>query len=219
MGTHMRSCSFGLLLVLGRAGSCAIAVPSQASLARKDRDFADRQRIQARAGFLPQGAVNIGYAYNSPDFQDRGTFSFVALNGIREFTALGNVLREIDTFGRLRADYARAKANQQAAVAGAYYRLLLARHLVDAIRSSPEESRHLALFLRAGLRAPEGDFPCRPAALAADSHDGVVDHFRHGALGDRRDRRRDRVAGAFSTRDAGVVLPTQARGSVGLREK
>lgn len=133
----------------------ALAVPSTVSLARKDRDIADLDRTQARAGFLPQSAITSGYAYNSPSRADRSVQSFVALNGAREFTALANIFQEIDTSGRLRADYARARAGQQVAaaslaiaerdlkraVASAYYRLLLARHVRDAIRTSLEESQ------------------------------------------------------------------------------
>lgn len=133
----------------------ALAVPSAVSLARKDRDIADLDRIQSRAGFLPRSAITSGFARNSPNLSDRSTQSFVALNGSREFTALANIFQEIDISGRLRADYARARAGQQVAaaslsiaerdirraVAAAYYRLLLARHLSDAIRNSLEESR------------------------------------------------------------------------------
>ncbi len=172
MGISWRSYSSGLLLVLGCAGLClgqqqedaltleecirkALAVPSPVSLARLEREIADREQVQARAGFLPQAGINLGYTYNSPNLLDRSAFSFVALNGIREFVALGNIFQELDTSGRLRADSARARASQQAAaaslgiaerdlkraVAAAYYRLLLARRLVDAIRASLEESR------------------------------------------------------------------------------
>jgi outer membrane protein TolC len=132
----------------------AISVPSQVSLARRDREIADRDRAQARAGFLPHSAASLGYAYTSPSQMDRSTFSFVAANGIREFIGLASIFQEIDTSGRIRAEYARAKAGQDVAstslaiaerdlkraVAAAYYRLLLARHLVDVIRSTLAES-------------------------------------------------------------------------------
>jgi outer membrane protein TolC len=74
---------------------------------------------------------------------------------VREYTALGNVVMDIDTSGRLRAAMARARADQAAAaaalalserdvkraVAAAYYRTLLARHLAQATRDSLEEAR------------------------------------------------------------------------------
>lgn len=147
----------------------ALEVPSQVSLARQERDIADRGRVQARAGFLPQSAVNLGYTYNSPNLLDRSIFSFVARNGIREFVALSSIFQEIDTSGRLRADYARAKAGQDAAaaslaiaerdlkraVSAAYYRLLLARHLVDAIQASLDESENFER--RAKLLSESGE--------------------------------------------------------------
>lgn len=133
MKTYWRFHSVGLAAALVCAGACfgqrpqpltldecirrALSVPSAVSLARQDRIIAERERIQARAGFLPISGVNFGYTYNSPALQDRSTFSFVALNGVREFVILGNIFQEIDTSGRLRADYARARANQQASAA------------------------------------------------------------------------------------------------------
>ena len=132
----------------------ALSVPSAVSIARRDREIADRDRAQVRAGFLPQSVASFGSVYTSPSRQDRSTFSFVAANGIREYVGLANIFQEIDTSGRIRAEYARAKAGQDAAtaslaiterdlkraVAAAYYRLLLARHLVDVIRSALAES-------------------------------------------------------------------------------
>jgi outer membrane protein len=136
----------------------ALSVASPVSLARKQQEIADRQVLQARAGFLPQGAIQAGHTYNSPNRQDRTAFSFVALNGIREFVGLGQIFEEIDTSGRLRAEFARARAVREAASAGvgvaerdlrravssAYYRLLLARRLASAIRESLNESRQFA---------------------------------------------------------------------------
>lgn len=147
----------------------AVAVPSPVSLARRDREIADRGVSIARAGFLPGSVATAGYVYNSPWQQDRSMMSFVALNGIREFTGLATVFQEIDTSGRLRAEYARARAQQAAAgaslamaerdlrraVGAAYYRLLLARHLADAFRSVLTESE--AFERRVGLLAAAGE--------------------------------------------------------------
>jgi len=118
---------------------------------------------------MPNSAVTSGYTYNSPWQQDRSMTSFVALNGIREFVGLAAVFQEIDTSGRLRAEYARAKAQQDAAAASlgmaerdlkravgaAYYRLLLARHLADAFREVQAESE--AFEKRVGLLAAGGE--------------------------------------------------------------
>ena len=147
----------------------ALAVPSQVSLARLDREISDRDRMQSRAGFLPQGSFNLGHTYNSPNRLDRSTFSYVALNGVREFVALASIFQEIDTSGRLRAGYERARAGQDAAaaslgiagrdlkrgVAAAYYRVLLARHLASAIGSSLAESE--AFERRVRLLADAGE--------------------------------------------------------------
>lgn len=147
----------------------ALAAPSPVSLARRDREIAGYGLEIARAGFLPGSAATAGYVYNSPWQQDRGTMSFVALNGIREFTGLASVFQEIDTSGRLRAEYARARAQQTAtaaslaiaerdlkrAVGAAYYRLLLARHLADALREVLAESE--AFEKRVRLLAGAGE--------------------------------------------------------------
>lgn len=147
----------------------AMAVPSPVSLARRDREIAARDLTVARAGFLPSSATAAGSTYNSPWQQDRSTMSFVALNGIREFVGLASVFQEIDTSGRLRAEYARARARQAAtsaslaiaerdlkrAVGSAYYRLLLARHLAEALRDVLAESE--AFEQRVRLLAGAGE--------------------------------------------------------------
>lgn len=133
----------------------AEAAPNAVSLAQQERDIADRGVTQARTGFLPQAEILSGFIYNSPRLDDRSTFSFAPLNGIRQYTALGVVTQELDTSGRLRAELARARANQKSAtvnveiarrdlrraVAITYYRLLLTRHLVSVITDALKESR------------------------------------------------------------------------------
>lgn len=128
--------------------------PSVVSLAQQDRRIADRGVTQARADFLPQAEVQSGFVYNSPRLDDRSTFSFVPLNGIRQYTMLGVITQEFDTSGRLRGELQRARASQQfaqisveierrdlrRAVSFAYYRLLLTRHLVSVIGESLKES-------------------------------------------------------------------------------
>lgn len=78
-----------------------------------------------------------------------------ALNGIREYSSLATTGVELDTSGRLRAILNRARADRDAAsanlglserdlkhaVAASYYRLLLARKLVEAARANLTESR------------------------------------------------------------------------------
>jgi outer membrane protein TolC len=96
-----------------------------------------------------------GFTYNSPLRSDRSTFSFLPLNGIREYATLASVNQEFDTSGRLRADMARARIGQEMAstsvaltqrdlrraVATAYYRALLTRRIVGIIQSALAESR------------------------------------------------------------------------------
>ena len=132
----------------------ALAAPSSVSLARLDVQIADRDRVIARAGLLPQAVATIGSIYTSPSLINRETFAFIPANAIREYIGLGRIFQEIDTSGRIRAELARARANQQAARANAgiaerdlkravslaYYRLLLTRRLSEALRSSLVES-------------------------------------------------------------------------------
>ncbi|MCL4403092.1 MAG: TolC family protein, partial [Acidobacteria bacterium] len=84
-----------------------------------------------------------------------GAFSFVALSGIREYSTLGNVGLELDTSGRLRAQLARARADEAAAaadirlserdlrraVSASYYRVLLARRLVQVAKDNLSEAQ------------------------------------------------------------------------------
>jgi|GEM_PF-782437 len=128
---------------------------SSATIARRQLDIARYGLRAARAGFLPQSRLSNGWTYNSPLAEDRSTFSYVALNGIREYVTLFNASLELDTAGRLRAELARARAEHEAAqavvrlserdlarsVTAAYLRTLLARRLVEATRDSLAEAR------------------------------------------------------------------------------
>lgn len=136
----------------------AEGVPSQITLARQDREIAARDATMARAGFLPRTLVQNTFTYNSPLKGTPGAMSYVALNGIREYSSLVTAIQEIDTSGRLRAEWVRAKAMNDAASASegiarrelrravslAYYRLLLSRRLVEVIRASLNESESFA---------------------------------------------------------------------------
>jgi outer membrane protein TolC len=133
----------------------AQAAQSNVTSARQQAAIAYYGRVQARAGFLPQASVGGLYAYNSPLRADRSTFSYVSANGIREYSTLGTIGLELDTSGRLRAQLARAKAEEAAAaanivlserdlkraVSAAYYRVLLARQLTETTRSNLAEAQ------------------------------------------------------------------------------
>ena len=128
---------------------------SAVGIARQQAEIARRGVTIAISGFLPQGVVNGGYTYNSPPPSQIDNFAFVALNGRREYSALGAASLEVDTSGRLRAELARARAevdiaagnvalslrDLKRAVATAYYRLLLARRLIQVSRQSLDEAQ------------------------------------------------------------------------------
>ncbi len=143
------------LLTLEDCIRLAQSAQSAVSIARQETEIARRGVALARSGFLPQAHWANGFTYNSPLRNSSGEFSYVALNGVREYVSLVNVGLELDTSGRLRAGLARAAADRDAAgsnlmiaqrdlkraVTAAYYRLLLARHLIEAARDSLAEAR------------------------------------------------------------------------------
>ena len=147
----------------------AEAAPNAITLAQQESRIADRAVTQARAGFMPQSELQNGFTYASPHLNDPSTFSFVALNGLREYSTLGVVTQEFDTSGKLRAEMGRARADQQIARAGveiarrdlrrevtiAYYRLLLTRRLVIVIGDALKENR--AFEQRAELLFQNGE--------------------------------------------------------------
>lgn len=144
----------GVPLALDDCIRLALAAPSAVTLARLDQEIANRDRTVARAGFFPQGGVNVDHIYNSPSLRDRATYSFILSNAIREFSALATVVQAIDTSGRIRAEYQRARANQdiaganlaiaerdlRRAVAAGYYGLLLSRKLVGVLQATVDEA-------------------------------------------------------------------------------
>ncbi|MBI4906389.1 MAG: TolC family protein [Acidobacteria bacterium] len=144
----------GAVLTLADCIRLANGVPSAVSLARQEREIAGHEQTIARAGLLPRAQINSGFTYNSPTGDNRSNFSFVALNGVREYVALGSLIQELDISGRLRADLERARAVDQAAgvsvslaqrdlrraVTNAYYKLLLTRRLARVIEDALGES-------------------------------------------------------------------------------
>ena len=133
----------------------ALNAPSSVASARQQVLIAKYGITAARAGFLPQLAVANAYAYNSPLRDGSGLGSFVALNGIREYSTLANANINLDTSGRNRALLARAQADLAIAatslqinqrdlrrlVTTAYFRLLLARRLVQVASDTLTESQ------------------------------------------------------------------------------
>lgn len=159
----------------------ALKAPSVVTVARQERRIADYGVTAARSSFLPQLQLGNGFTYNSPPQSsssaggisvEQGTAnvgSFVALNGVREYQSLLGSAWEIDTSGRLRAALARARADQQIAaadlliierdlrraVAGTFFRVLLARHLASANRDVLQEAESFAERTRIMFRSGE----------------------------------------------------------------
>lgn len=149
----------------------AESAPSAVSIARQEREIAARGISQARAGYLPQSHLVNGFTYNSPLIYDRELFSFIPLNGIREYAFLLNVSQEFDTSGRLRAEMSRARSAQEIAATGialtqrdlkravtaSYYQALLTRRIArimqDALAEGQSFEKRTRLLLEGGEAA------------------------------------------------------------------
>ena len=158
-------------LTLENCVQLAINAPSSVASARQQVLIAKYGITAARAGFLPQLALANTYTYNSPLRNGApGTAqSFVALNGIHEYSTLGTANLSLDTSGRLRAGFARAKSDLEAAnvnfeisqrdlrrlVTTAYYRVLLARRLVEVARTTLAEAQEFESKTRARFSGGE----------------------------------------------------------------
>jgi outer membrane protein len=146
----------------------AEAAPSNVVLARQQLQIARYGITQARAGFFPQATLSNAYTYNSPG-SSGDPFSFIALNAVREYQSFFTAGMPIDTSGRVRAELERARAERDAAgaglgiagrdikrlVAASYYRLLLARRLVQVQRDALTESQ--SFESRSRLLAQQGE--------------------------------------------------------------
>ncbi len=145
--------------------------PSSVSVARQQTIIARYGITAARAGLYPLLTLQNGFGYNTPGGEG---FKFVALNAVHEYVNLGAADLNIDTSGRVRAEIARAKADQRLAQASvdisqrdirrlvttAYYRLVLARRLVQVSRDALAESQRfqeLTQKLFAGGEAAQAD--------------------------------------------------------------
>jgi outer membrane protein len=166
-----------ILLFLGLTGYCqdsseSLTLPHCIELARNAPSSVKRAQAQlaaasfaeraARANFLPQLSIANGFTYNSPLLYNDRTFSFIALNGIREYSSAANTTLEVDSSGRLRAIYDRARVNREIAdagvtiserdlerdVAAAYYGVLLTRKLVVSARENLQAARDFETKVR-----------------------------------------------------------------------
>jgi outer membrane protein TolC len=133
----------------------AESAPSSVTRARQQAEIAKSGITSARANFFPQVSLANNFTYNSPLLYDHNAFSFIALNGIREYSSRATSTLEVDTSGRLRAILAHARAdsvaanvnlalssrNLKRAVAASYYRVLLARKLANAAQADLLEAK------------------------------------------------------------------------------
>ena len=118
---------------------------------------------QTRADLFPQLHVLNSVVYNSPLTDAApGIQSYVALNGIREYSTLVDARVDLDTSGRMRARLGRARADRDAASARvriarnvlkhqvtiAYYQSLLAQHLLAVAEATLRESREFETLTR-----------------------------------------------------------------------
>ena len=132
----------------------ALDARNELSIARNDLRVAQEGVVAVRAGFLPQVQATGGYTYNSPS-KNAGSQQFIALNAVHEYVTQFGASLPIDTSGKLRAELARARSEREAArqsvrmterdlrraVTASYYRLVLARRLVEVAKSTLAEAQ------------------------------------------------------------------------------
>ena len=183
LATHAAAQANSLPLSLEDCVRLAQSAQSAIGVARQQSEIARYGLTQARAGFLPQARLNNGFTYNSPLLYNPNLFSFVPLNGIREYASVLNTALEVDTSGRLRALLARAHADQDVAAATlgitqrdlrrlvttVFYQLQLERRLVQAAQDTLAEARSFEartqLLLKNG-EAAQGDLVKASAQVA-----------------------------------------------------
>lgn len=165
-------------LTVDEAVTLALANASLYQQSRLEEESAREDVRQARAAFLPQFSIPLGYIGTTPS-QVRAPdepliYSFVSASAINETTAFLNATGAIDLSGKLRASLRRSRALLVATRAGtlmakreltlatvdAYYGLVLARQkrrLADETLSLAEAFVNLALRRRARGEGEEAD--------------------------------------------------------------
>ncbi len=159
----------------------AASAPNPVTLARQGARIAALGVTAAKSSFLPQTGITAGAVYNSPR-PDRQ--AFVSFNGSREYITLAGAAIELDTSGRLRAAFARAKVDRDVADAGVrlserdlrravtsvFYRVLVARKLAEAAQTSLVEAQSFEARVKAlfgGGEAARADVIKASAQVAA----------------------------------------------------
>ncbi|MCA1555691.1 MAG: TolC family protein, partial [Acidobacteria bacterium] len=165
-------------LTVDEAVTLALANASVYQQSRLDEESAREDVKQARAAFLPQFSIPLGYLGTTPS-QVRApgeplTFSFVSASAINETIAFLNATGPVDLSGKLRAALRRSRALLAATHAGtlmaqreltlatvdAYYGLVLARQkrrLADETLALAEAFVNLAVRLQARGEGEEAD--------------------------------------------------------------
>lgn len=165
-------------LTVDEAVTLALANASPYQQSRLEEEIAREDVKQARAAFLPQFSIPLGYIGTTPS-QVRApgeplTFSFVSASAVNETTAFLNATGPIDLSGKLRASLRRSRALLAATRAGtlmakreltlstvdAYYGLVLARQkrlLADETLALAEAFVNLALRRQARGEGEEAD--------------------------------------------------------------
>jgi outer membrane protein len=168
-------------LTLADCVRLANAAPNAVTLARQELRIASLGVTATRSTFLPHSGLTAGAIYNSPR-ADRQ--AFVSFNGPREYITQAGVALELDTSGRLRAAYARAKVDRDTAEAGvkiserdlrravtiSFYRVLVTRKLAESAQALLAEAQSFEVRVKAlfgGGEAAQADVIKASAQVAA----------------------------------------------------
>ena len=135
-------------LTLDECVRLALAAPSQVSLAKLDVEIAQKGVTAARSNFLPTFGISNGFIYNTPYGSSPSYHRLERDARIPDTRGrIAGTRLERTTAGRVRQGQADQRISQaqlqimqrdlKRAVTAAYYRLLLARHLVTANEDDP----------------------------------------------------------------------------------
>ena len=196
----------------------ALDAPSTVQAVDRDQAIARERQTAARSEMLPQFGLNAGYVYNSPLRTGPNPFSFVALNGIREYLATADASWTLDLSGRLRAGLALARAGRDIAVADleivrrdvrravavAYYDVLLARRLVALEQGSLAEAQEFER--RVSARQQQGE-ASRADLLKASAQRSQFEQRLSRARLDAR--LANQILASFWTTDADSEIPVE----------
>ncbi len=172
----------------------ANAAPNPVMVARQEARIAALGVTVAKSNFLPHAGLTGGVIYNTPR---NGGQAYAAFNGAREYLTLAGVAVEIDTSGRLRAAYARAKVDRELAETGiriserdlrravtvAYYRVLLARKLESAAQASLKEAQSFETRVKVLFTGGE---VAQADVVKASSQVAAFDQLQRAALLDAK---------------------------------